>query len=258
MSDGGGIALLDGVRMALEQACLPVTDPAVTTGWSVFETLRSRPDGSLRKVPEHLERLRKSCVETGIELPDPELLVAEITTAAASVVGEARIRVTLSGSGRRIVTAQPLDPERMHQPVRAVRGHFRHEPYLGGSVKHGSRAPWVAAVKRSGADEVLMVDGAGHFTEGTTAAILAVVDGILWTAPHDGRILESTTCVEILERAEALGIPIRREGPPASGPWDGLYIASTTRDLAPVVELDGQALSGWDPVGRRLALRMNA
>ena len=97
-----------------------------------------------------------------------------------------------------------------------------------------------------------MVDSDGRFTEGTSSAILAVIDGALWTAPHDGRILESTTCIEILERAEAAGIPVVRRGAPASGPWAGLYIASTTRDLAPVAELDGESLSGWEPVGQLL------
>ena len=48
-------------------------------------------------------------------------------------------------------------------------------------------------------------------------------------------------------------LALRREGPPAAGPWDGLYIASVTRDLCPVVEIDGVALPGWDPVGKRLA-----
>jgi branched-subunit amino acid aminotransferase/4-amino-4-deoxychorismate lyase len=102
-------------------------------------------------------------------------------------------------------------------------------------------------------DEVLLVDGDGRFTEGTTCAIAAVVDGVLWTAPHDGRILVSTTLCEVVERAERLGIPVKREGPPASGPWDALYVCSTTRELAPVVELDGKSLPGWDPVGTRLA-----
>jgi len=48
---------------------------------------------------------------------------------------------------------------------------------------------------------------------------------------------------------------VRRVGPDAGDPsaWDALYIASATRHLAPVVSLDGEALPGWDPVGRLLA-----
>ncbi|HMV65890.1 MAG TPA: aminotransferase class IV, partial [Myxococcota bacterium] len=138
-------------------------------------------------------------------------------------------------------------------PVRAARGPHRDEPFLGGRPKHSSRAPWAVAVARSGVDDVLLVDASGRFTEGTTCGILAVLDGVLWTAPDDGRILPSTTVIDVVRRAEALGVPVRREGPPADGPWDGLYVASATRDLAPVVELDGAALPGWEPVGRRIA-----
>ena len=133
-----------------------------------------------------------------------------------------------------------------------MRGPHREDPFLGGRVKHGSRLPWVIAVKRSGVDEVLLVED-GRFVEGTTSGVLAVVDGTLVTAPDDGAALVSTTVARILERAERLGVPVRRERVDAQGPWDGLYIASATRDLAPVVELDGEPLPGWDPVGRRLA-----
>ena len=97
------------------------------------------------------------------------------------------------------------------------------------------------------------MDDEGRFTEGTTCAIVAIQDGVLYTAPHDGRILPSTTLIALLDRAEALGIACVRRGPLAEGPWDALYVASTTRKLAPVIELDGVALSVWDPVGRRLA-----
>lgn len=237
----------------LEAACVPVTDPALTVGFSVFETLRSDGSGQLRKLDEHLDRLERSAAGTAIALPAREILVRELREAAAAVGVAARIRVTVSGSGLRIVSAEVLDLARFHLPIRAARGHYRAEPYLGGSVKHGSRAPWMTAVRRAGVDEVLMVDADGRFTEGTSCAILAVIGGALWTAPHDGRILESTTCLEVIERAVERGIPVVREGPPAAGPWDGLYVASTTRDLAPVVELDGAALPSWDAIGTALA-----
>lgn len=242
--------MVDGSLVPLDEARIPVDDPAVTLGWSVFETLVARHGGPER-LQEHLERLERSARAARMEVPCREQLEREVREVAARV-GEARVRITLTAGGRRIVTAVPLDPGRRHRPVRAVRGVHRDEPFLGGSVKHGSRAPWAVAVAASGVDEVLLVSE-GRLLEGTSAAVLAVVDGVLWTAPHDGRVLESTTCLALLERAHALGIPVRREAPSAEGPWDGLYVASVTRHIAPVVELDGQALPGWEPIGRRLA-----
>jgi branched-subunit amino acid aminotransferase/4-amino-4-deoxychorismate lyase len=243
--------VLDGVLSPACDAVIPVDDPAVLLGWAVFETLASPPTPARRAL--HLDRLAKSAATAFVPMPDPGVLSREIDVVTEAVGGPARVRITLTRGGRRIVRGEPADPSRRHRPIRAARGPHRPDPFLGGAVKHTSRASWGVAVLRSGLDEVLLVDDAGRFTEGTTSAILAVVDGVLWTAPHDGRILESTTVTDLLDRAASIGVPVRREGPPAAGPWDGLYIASATRDLCPVVELDGEALPGWDPVGRRLA-----
>lgn len=248
----GSWASVDGHIVPLAEAALPVTDPAVTLGWTVFETAEVR-EGRVPLLDRHLSRLAESARDALVPLPPLPQVRGWVEALASHHGGGARLRITASASGRVVLTAVDLDASRRGAPVRCVRGPHVDEPFLGGSVKHGSRAPWAVAVKRSGVDDVLRVDTLGRFTEATTAAILAVIDGTLWTAPHDGRILASTTVAELLERAEALGVPVRREGPPAAGPWDGLYLASATRWLAPVVELDGQPLPGWEPVGRRLA-----
>lgn len=245
------LASVDGHIVPLAEATLPVTDPAVRVGWSVFETAEV-VDGRLPRLDAHLKRLVGSAEAACIPLPDVDRIAGWAEALAVAFGGLGRLRITVTGAGRCVLTCEPLDPGRRGQPLRCVRGPHVDEPFLGGAVKHGSRAPWVVAVVRSGVDDVLLVDDDGRFTEATTAGIVAVIDGVVWTAPDDGRILASTTVAHVIERATALGIPVRREGPPADGGWDGLYVASATRGLAPVVELDGIALSGWEPVGRRL------
>jgi len=199
-----------------------------------------------------MERLVQSCRGAHIPQPDLALVQSEIDIACTHVDGVTHVRIMITGDGRRVITAIPADMSRLHAPVRAHRGPHRDEPFLGGSIKHGSRAPWVVAVMEAQVDEVLLVDDDQRFTEGTRSSIFAVIEGVLWTAPHDGRILRSTTALEILAAAQALGIPVRREGPPAKGSWDALYIASTTRNLAPVIEIDGAPLPAWDPIGKAL------
>lgn len=247
-----GLALMDGVEMSAEDARIPVTDPAVTSGWSVFETLLVT-HGVAQGLPAHLARLARSAADCLVPMPDAELLAAEATRLAGAARVPSRLRITLTRGGRRVLTLLPLDPGRFHAGLRCARGPHRDEPFLGGRPKHAGRAAWAVAVARAGVDDVLLVDASGRFTEATTAAVVAVIGGELWTAPDDGRILPSTTLDDVLERAARLGIRVRREGPPAQGPWDGLYLASSTRDLAPVLELDGVALPGWEPVGRALA-----
>ena len=186
-------------------------------------------------------------------MPDKAHLERDIEEAARHVTRPTMIRITLTAGGTVIVVATPMDGKRLFRGVSAVTGQAQREPFLSGSVKHSSRAPWMVAVAKSGADEVLLVDEAGDFTEGTTSGILAVQDGVLWTHPFDGQILRSTTCEVILDIARSMGVKIQEHGPSSQGPWDGLYIASTTRGLAPVLTLDGVTLSGWDPVGVQLA-----
>lgn len=251
MSDSA-LAIVDGALVPLARAVLPVTDPAFTVGWSVFETFVAQ-DGEPERWSRHVARLRESCREATLPEPDDAQLLAETRRLAATVPGACRVRITLTGGGHRVITATPLDPGVRHRPLRAARGVHRDEPYLGGRVKHGSRAPWIVAVRRAAVDEVLLVDEGGRFTEGTTSGILAVIDGRLWTAPHDGRILPSTTVSSLVQAAAELGVPVVREGPPASGPWDALYVASVTRGIAPVIELDGVSLPAWEPIGRALA-----
>jgi branched-subunit amino acid aminotransferase/4-amino-4-deoxychorismate lyase len=246
-----GRAMIDGRAVGLADAAIPVTDPAVTLGWSVFETVRS-VRGVVPHLDEHLDRLEGSCRAALIPMPPRGVLRDEIA-AVAGADPLVRVRITLTGGGRRIVTGEPGDPSRLHRPVKVVRGVHRDDPVLPGFVKHGSRASWTVAVRRAAVDEVLFVDSNGRFTEGTSCAVLAVVGERLFTAPDDGRILSSRTCADVVGRAQRLGIDVVREGPLAQGPWDGLYVASTTRDLAPVVQIDGVTLAGWEPIGKELA-----
>ena len=243
-----GWAVVDGRGSPLAEAVLPVTDLGLLRGWSVFETL----GWPASDVHVHLRRLAASCEEVGLPMPSAHLLEAEVREAGERSGTPSSVRITVTGSGHRVVAAQPMAPTRRHEPVRCVRGPHVDDPFVPGSVKHGSRMGWEVAVARSGADDVLRV-AEGRFTEGTRAGVIAVIDGVLTTAPHDGRILASTTVERLVGHAERLGIPVRWEGPPAAGGWDALYVASSTRSLAPVVELDGEALPGWCPVGRRLA-----
>lgn len=249
------LAVVDGRIAPADQATLPITDVQVTHGLGVYETLEA---GTGLDDGPNLARLADSAAAIGVAMPDLGELRAQIAQITAAVGGPAWVRINLSGSGRWLVWAQAVDPTRRHRPVACGRAPHVDHPLLAGAVKSRSRGPWMAELRRRSAagaplDELLFVDRDGRFTEGTSCAVVAVVGGAVVTAPWDGRLLRSTTLERILARAERLGVPVVREGPRAEGPWDALYIASTTRDLAPVAALDGVALAGWDPIGRAIA-----
>ena len=248
-------ARVNGMLSALSDARIPANDVGFLSGWTVFETLRT-VDAEIPLLALHLARLAESA--RSAHIPMPAGLEEECRQLASKVAGPGRIRITLSGSGLRIVSIEPVPTDRFGTPVRCVTGPFVPDPFLSGAVKHGSRAGWVVAVKRSGVDDVLFVDQDGRFTEGTTCGVLAVREGAAWTAPHDGRVLPSTTVSTLVDLAAGLGIPVVRQGALAEGPWEGLYIASATRGLAPVTMLDGRTLPTGDPVRIRLAAALAA
>jgi branched-chain amino acid aminotransferase len=245
-----GWALVEGRLLPLAEATVPITDVGFTHGLGVYETLEA---GRGADLSPNFDRLRESAIAIGLPPPDEGILRDEIEAVRARIGDRAWIRISLTGDGRRFVWGTPVEEERRHAPVRCGTCPHTDHPLLPGSVKHRSRGAWTVEVRRRKVDELLFVDADGRFTEGTSCAVLAVIDGAVWTAPWDGRILASTTLRRLLDHAARLGVRVVREGARPTERFDALYVASTTRSLAPVAELDGRALPVWDPVGRRLA-----
>jgi branched-subunit amino acid aminotransferase/4-amino-4-deoxychorismate lyase len=135
----------------------------------------------------------------------------------------------------------------MYADVRATSEPAPLDAIVWGTAKHTSRAGHVVRLRRSGADEVLFHRDGRH-TEGTWSAVLGVVDGALYSA--ESEVLPSIAAAAYRQYAREAGVPVVSEGPPVGCP--ALYVASSLRELCPVVELDGKALAGWDPVGMRL------
>lgn len=241
------ITLVDG-EPALT---LPVDDPAFGQGLAVYEAVRTYARQPFR-LPEHLARLRAGAAWLGLPCPPDATLAADVARAAAAVPGEATILVTLTGGGRRVVQARPLDAARVGAPLTLA--SLVHEPAaaLPAWVKSTNRAGWNAAARRAAVDEVLLVGADGAWLETHRGNLVAVRGGVLLTPPADGRILPGVTRAALLEAARAAGLPMA-EAPLRPGPVAELYVASTLKELAPVVALDGQPLPGWGPLGRALA-----
>lgn len=240
-------ALLDGLPCP---ATFPADDPVLWTGMGVFETLRTYGRAPFR-VALHLDRLAASAAWMGVPLPDRDALAADLIAAAAAIPGESKLNILLTGGGHRLVRASPLDPARVGAPLRVATRPWSPPPWLPGRVKHTSRAAWELAARDAGVDEVLWVTPDGDWTEANRSNVFVVRDGVVLTPPDDGRILQGVTRDGLIEAGRAAGITVH-ETRVAAGPCDELYLCSTLKELAPVVELDGQPAAGAGPVGARL------
>jgi len=261
----GRAVWLDGALVDPDTAAVSVFDHGLTVGDGVFETLKV-VDGQPFAVRRHLERLERSAVGLGLNLPlgraRLRAVLDEVLAAAGPTAG--RMRITLTGgpaplgSGRGdggptlIVIAAPLAP---WQPdTEAVTVPWpRNERSAVAGIKTTSYAENVVALAEAakvGATEAIFPNVVGNLCEGTGTNVFVVRDGALSTPPLLAGCLAGVTRALLLEElpeADEDNVPMA-----ALPDADEVLLTSSTRDVQPLRMLDGRELPGIDgPVAKR-------
>lgn len=236
---------------------VPGDDAGLTRGHNCFDTARTY-GGRLFRLERHLVRLQEGCAFLGVPCPPVDVLTTEFLEAVRDVEIEVSARLTLTANGLRLMHVTPLDMSYVQRPLRVVTRRWEPAPWLTGRVKHGSRIVNLAALRESGADEVLWVGYDGSLTEGARSSIFAVCQGKVVTPLDDGRILAGVTRGALIDAARESGIPFEERAVLPSEPFEELYATSTLKELAPIVEMDGQAAPGGGPLGDRLLVAFRA
>lgn len=240
--------------VAPEEARIDPADRGFTLGDGLFETLRAYTGRPFR-LDAHLDRLVAGAVELGIPLPLPKARIAEAvaeTLAANRLTGDAAIRITLTrGPGARgllppevprptlmiVATAWQPGPDR---PLTAIISPIRrneHSPlsrlktlgYLDNVLAQRE------AVAR-GAEEAILLNGAGRLACAARANLFVVRDGRLLTPPASEGVLAGIARAEVLSIARSLGIPVL-EAPVERKALDGATEAFLTNSLIGVQAL---------------------
>ena len=86
-------------------------------------------------------------------------------------------------------------------------------------------------------------------TEGSSSNIYGVKDGVLYTHPADNLILNGITRQVIFKCAEEIGMPVKEEAFTKEQllAMDEAIVSSTTSEVTPVIEVDGQAIGSGKP-----------
>jgi D-alanine transaminase len=94
-----------------------------------------------------------------------------------------------------------------------------------------------------GCAEAILVKN-DHALEGAASNLFAVVDGVLLTPPKSNEILPGITRDVIMELAEQYGVSYREDNITleALRSASEIWVASSTREIVPVVELDGASI----------------
>jgi branched-chain amino acid aminotransferase len=257
---------IDGAIVPGSEARIPVLDHGLLYGDGVFEGIRARSRRVFR-LDAHLERLAVSAAAIGLELPGgtPALRAIVLDTLRALGADDAYVRLVVTrGCGplgvdpttcsepRVFCIADQIhvyDEERRRRGLDLVTVSVRRPApdVLDPRVKSLNYLNPVLAkleARRRGADEALLLNGAGAIAEASVANVFAVRAGVLRTPPASDGALDGITRESVLRLAGALGIEAREQTLTRIdllGADEG-FLTGTGAGIVPIRSLDGARL----------------
>jgi branched-chain amino acid aminotransferase len=232
------LASVNGTIGRADEMTIPITDEGLLRGDGVFEVARLY-SGRPFAWDEHLARLERSAANVRLEF-DLDAAKAEVDAllARAGAV-DGTIRLLITRGGRRVAVLSPL-PDRL-PAARLATIEFAPTRVLD-AVKSLSYAANMLAsrlAREADADEALLVTPHGRVLEAPTSAFFFVLDGRLHTPPLTEHILDSITRRHVIALTDATERVLHRE---QLAEVEEAFLASTTREVQPVSEIDGRPL----------------
>ncbi len=252
---------VDGRFVPADQATLPLGDLAIVRGYGIFDFLRT-----YRRVPfklhEHVLRLFSSAEQIGLAMPwsvgEVEKIVHE--TNDRNGFDAAAIRIVVTGGpspdlmmpGQRpslAVMIEPISPPPARQYAEGVGVTTTHMARILPTVKSLNYLGAILAVveaRKADAVEAIYRTPDGLVTEGTRSNLFIFREGKLLT-PETG-ILPGITRQVVLEIAAGEYTVVKTDltYDDLLGA-DEVFITSTTKEIVPVVKVDGQVVGGGRP-----------
>ena len=261
MTDAPRPVYLNGEWCDTRTACVPVFDRGYLFGDGVYEVIPAFA-GRLFGLDEHMARLSRSLAAVGIDEPLTrdewqgifDRLLAGIDAPDAAIY----LQVTRGAPGRRdhawpepavrpgvMATVSPIGVSGSVARVITL----PDQRWSRCDIKSINLLPNTLArqqAREQGCDEAVLVRD-GLVMEGAATNLFAVVGGRLLTAPNGPRILPGITrglLIDMVRRERLLEVEESFITIGALREADEVFLTSSTKDLWPVVEIDGV------PVGR--------
>jgi branched-chain amino acid aminotransferase len=263
---GTPIVWLDGKWCDRESATVSVYDHGLLYGDGVFEGIRVY-GGKIFRLDEHLSRLYDSAKAIWLTIAVPREEMAAVTKEAVrrSGMAEAYIRhIVTRGVGdlgldpRKcpkssiiiIVDTIKLWPEQVYEAglnVITAGTPIPHREALSPRVKSLNYLAHILAKVEginAGADEVLMLDSAGHVAEGSGQNVFVVKNGRLRTPPAYAGILKGVTRDVVIELAEKAGYEIEQTILNRYDIYtaDEAFFTGTASEIVAIRQLDGRVI----------------
>lgn len=248
------LACLDGVVLPAAEAMIPATDEGLLRGDGVFEVMRLY-DGRPFALADHLTRLERSAatLRLPIDLDAIHADVAELLTAAGTGPEHGCLRIVVTRGGRRLLLTEALPDN----PPQIRLGSVTYAPprILDGvkSLSYGANMLASRVAREAGYGEALLVTPHGRVLEAPTSTLFWVLDGELETTPLEEHVLASITRARVIELTGAA--ERARTLAEVKGAQEA-FLASTTREVQPVVVIDDATLPAG-PLTRDVAIRLH-
>ena len=250
------LASLDGRIQPTADAVIPITDDGLLRGDGAFEVIRLY-GGRPFALDEHLARMGRTAAN--IRLPfDPAAFEADIAALlAADPPGDAQLRLVATRGGRRLAIVEPLAAGPLTLALRTI---TYSPPRLLDDVKSLSYAANMLASRvamERGGDEALLVTPHGRVLEGPRQTFVLSIDGErLITPPLEDHVLDSITRRHLFELGLLEERPVTLDDLAQASE---AFLASTTREVHAVHEIDGRALAAAPgPLTADAATRLHA
>ena len=263
-----GIYYIDGKFVDDTEAVLPVSDLAILRGYAVFDFLRTY-NGHPFHLEAHLKRLRNSAALINLSCPWSLEELSDIVgkTLSQNDHPESNIRLLITGGDsedsispgqkpRLLVMVSPVSP---HPEIWYEEGAkiitARLNRYIPGAIS----TDYIRAIvtlkdaRQAGAIESVYVNREEQVLEGTTSNLFMVSKDTVITPADD--ILPGITRDVILEitrpHFQIQLRPVSRQELLAS---DEVFIASSTKEVVPVVQVDDNSIGNQlpGPVSRKV------
>lgn len=266
------VVFVNGRITPAEQASIPVFDHGFLYGEGIYETLRTYGREPFL-FSEHAARLRHSADLIALSVPFSDTDLARDvrnTMAAHPALDEAYIRILLTrGVGELsydpsvcptptlVIIVKPFvaPPERtftdgISVTVTSVRRN--HVTALNPMIKSNNLLNNALAMQeayRRRADEALMLNHEGDIVECSMSNFFIVREGRVRTPPLSAGLLPGITRDFVIAVARDAGLPVdeARVTPADLAAADEAFITGTTREVTPVVSVDGRAVGTGRP-----------
>jgi D-alanine transaminase len=257
---------LNGAYMPIGEARIPVLDRGFIFGDAVYEVIPVYGRRPFR-LDDHLRRLRRSLtaihLHLGIDDDKLKSLIAPIIEHAEWPDQGIYIQVTRGPAPRDLAIPAAIDPtlfimamplsapsrESIENGVSAITA--RDDRWQHCDIKTTSLLANVLLRHRSvetGCAETILIRD-GWLTEGTSSNIFIVQNGVLLAPPDSPYVLPGITHDVVLHLASCneTRISLRPVHEDELRTADEIWITSSTREITPVVRLDGRPIGGGKP-----------